>query len=122
MSRIGGRRFLFAWQMLKAASQPGPEATTWRVGDVEWRRSRQSVTTPDYAVTLDIHRLNRRGVGSWSVLVVTESWWDDRQTLIRSQLWATHLSGDRDTITGWLDEQAAALPVMGLTQPVEAED
>ena len=41
------------------------------VGDVEWRRSRHSITTPDHAVALDIHRLDRRRAGgSWSVMIV----------------------------------------------------
>ena len=123
MSRIGDRRFLYAWQMLKAATQPGPQATVWRVGDVEWRRNRTSITTPDYVVSLDVHRLDcRRGAHSWAVMVVAESWWDERQTLIRSQLWATHLSGDREAITRWMDEQAAALPGTGSAVPAGAEE
>jgi hypothetical protein len=123
MSRIGGRRFLYAWQMLKAASQPGPQATAWRVGDVEWRRSRHSITTPDYVTTLDIHRLDyHHGGTSWSVMVVAESWWDERQTLIRSQVWATHLAGDRNAISRWMDGQATALPRVGLMSSTEAEE
>jgi hypothetical protein len=31
MSRIGDRRFLHNWQMIKAATQPDPQATSWRV-------------------------------------------------------------------------------------------
>lgn len=121
MSRIGDRRFLHGWQMIKAATQPDPQATSWRVGDVEWRRSRHSITTPDHATALDVHRLDlRRGSGSWSVMVVAESWWDDRRTLIRSQVWAIHLSGDRDAITRWIEEQAAALPGMGMTPHEQA--
>jgi hypothetical protein len=113
MNRIGDRKFLQGWQMVKAATQPGPQATAWRVGDVEWRRSRHSITTPDHAAALEIHRLDRhRAGGSWSVMIVVESWWDDRQRLVRSQVWASHLSGDRNAITGWIEEQAAALPTM----------
>ncbi len=104
MSRIGDRRFLHGWQMIKAATLPDPQATVWRAGDVEWRRSRHSITTPDYVTVLDIHRLDlRRGGSSWSVMVVVESWWDDKRTLIRSQIWTTHLSGDRNAISRWID-------------------
>ncbi len=113
MNRIGDRKFLQGWQMVKGATQPGPQATAWRVGDVEWRRSRHSITTPDHAAALDIHRLDRRRAGgSWSVMIVVESWWDERQRLLRSQVWASHLSGDRNAITRWVDEQAAALPTL----------
>ncbi|WP_287786410.1 hypothetical protein [Acidiphilium sp.] len=38
--RIGDHLFLHAWQTLRAASQPGPEASRWRVGAVTWRRTR----------------------------------------------------------------------------------
>ena len=110
MNRIGDRKFLQGWHIVKAASQPGPQATSWRVCDVEWRRSRHSITTPDHATALDVHRLDRRRTGgAWSVMIVVESWWDERQRLVRSQEWASHLSGDRDAITRWIDEQAAAL-------------
>jgi hypothetical protein len=36
--RIGDRRFLFAWHAIRAATQPAPEATTWRVAGVRWSR------------------------------------------------------------------------------------
>jgi hypothetical protein len=116
MNRIGDRRFLYCWQVLKAATQPDPEATTWRVGDVEWRRGRHSIRTPDYAVALDVCRLDRRrgggerGGGEWSVMIIGESWWDEHRRLLRYQLWATHLSGDRNAITAWIEQQAEALP------------
>lgn len=112
MSRIGDRKFLHGWQMIKTATQPDHLATNWRVGEVEWRRCRHSITTPDHATALDIHRLDH-SARTWSVMVVSKSWWNERRLLIRSQLWATHLSGDRGAITSWIDEQAAALPAMG---------
>jgi hypothetical protein len=110
MMRIGDRRFLFAWQAIRAATQPGAEACAWQVGDVDWRRSRSSMATADYVVNLDVHRLERRSRGgAWSVLVVSEAWWDGCHNLLRSQLWATHLSGDRNLIAAWMNDQAEVL-------------
>jgi hypothetical protein len=121
MSRVGDRQFLYHWQVVKAATQPHPEATTWRVGDVEWRRSRHSIRTPDHAVALDVCRMDRRKTDeSWSVMIVAEAWWDERGRLVRSQLWAAHLSGERNAIAAWLERQAEASPTDGRTRRMEA--
>ena len=43
----GDRSFMFAWQSIRAATQPGPEATSWQVDDVRWRRHRFRRAAPD---------------------------------------------------------------------------
>jgi len=110
MSRIGDRAFLFAWQTIRTATQPNPEATTWRVAGVRWSRHRYSHSAPDHIVTIEVHRLDcleRRE--AWSIMVVAEHWWDERHKPLRNNLWATHLSGSRICIAEWIDQQARAL-------------
>lgn len=107
MIRIGDRNFLFAWQMIRAATQPDAEATVWRVAGVRWCRHRYSHATPDHAVTIEVHRLDHDGSkNTWSVMVVSEHWWDERHKLLRNNLWATHLSGSRSSVGEWFDRQA----------------
>jgi hypothetical protein len=110
MIRIGDRSFLFAWQMIRAATQPNAEATVWRVAGVRWCRHRYSHAAPDHAMTIEVHRLDHsEGKDTWSVMVVAEHWWDERHKLLRNTLWATHLSGSRMHVTEWFDRQARGL-------------
>ena len=109
MSRIGDRAFLFAWQRVRAATQPNPETTTWKVAAVRWRRYRYSHAAPDHAVTVEVHRLDHPGVhDSWSIMVVAEHWWDERHNALRNHLWATHVSGSRPHAAEWIAAQAEA--------------
>jgi len=108
--RIGDRRFLFAWQAIRAATQPAPEATAWRVAGVRWSRHRCSYATPDHSFTAEVHRLDLEELRNrWSVMVVTEHWWDERHKPLRSHVWATHLSGSKDRIMEWFESQARLL-------------
>lgn len=110
MIRIGDRDFLFTWRRLRAATQPDPEATTWRVGVVRWCRYRYTHATPDHALTIEVHRLDHgAGKDGWSVMVVAEHWWDERHKLIRNNFWATHLSGSRFQVAEWFACQASML-------------
>jgi hypothetical protein len=110
MNRIGDRGFLFAWQAIRAATQPSPDATTWRVAGVRWCRHRYSHTAPDHTVMVEVHRLDCiDGKDVWGVMVVIENWWDERHTLLRNQHWATHVSGSRPRIAEWIDRQARAV-------------
>jgi len=61
MRRIGDRQFLLAWQMTRAAAQPGPEATAWPIGEAFCRRYRHSLTTPDHSVVLDVCHIEQSG-------------------------------------------------------------
>lgn len=110
MKRIGDRGFLHAWQTIRAATQPGPEANFWHVGDVTWHRHRLSHSCPDFAVVDDVHRLDHEGRGGrWSLLVTMETWWDSARHVIRSQVWAVHLGGSKPLIQSWVAQEAAAL-------------
>jgi hypothetical protein len=107
MMRIGDRRFLHAWQTLRAASQPGPEASSWRVGAVTWRRTRLSQSCADFSVVQDAYALEHPGPGvHWGLLVVMETWWDSKHRVIRSQVWATHLSGSKTALQDWIRSEA----------------
>ncbi len=108
--RIGDRRFLFAWQAIRTASQPGPEATTWRVAGVRWSRHRCTHANPDHTFTVEVHRLNQEEAHNrWSVMVVTEHWWDDRHNPLRTHVWATYLFGSKERIAEWFATQARSI-------------
>ena len=109
MRRIGDRQFLFAWQVIRAATQPGPEATVWHIGEALCRRYRHSLTTPDHRVVLDVCHIEQSGVrGGWRVMVTSETWWDDRRGVLRTQLWASHTAGSRDRALAWMAAEAAS--------------
>ena len=110
MSRIGDRSFMFAWQAIRAATQPGPEATRWTVAGVQWRRSRYSLMAPDHSATCEVHRLDRvAGLEGWSLMVVIEHWWDEKRNPLRNQVWATHVAGSRFRIAEWITQQSKTL-------------
>jgi hypothetical protein len=109
MHRIGDRAFLFAWQRIRAATQPSPETGSWQVSGVKWHRHRYSHSAPDHAVTVEVHRLNHAGAGtSWSLMVVSEHWWDEQRHPVRNHLWAAHISGSRQHAADWIAAQAKA--------------
>lgn len=112
MSRIGDRDFLHAWQIIRAATQPGPEAMAWQVAGAQWRRHRSSLAAPDHALAIEVHRLDHTDFDEpWSLMVVAEHWWDERRNPLRNHVWATYLSGSRQHIVEWIERQAAELDV-----------
>lgn len=109
MTRIGDRKFMFAWQSIRAATQPDHEATEWNVAGVRWRRSRYSLAGPDHATAIEVYRLDcAGGREAWSVMVIVEHWWDERHKPLRNQIWATHLSGSKFRIAEWIAQQGKA--------------
>lgn len=108
MVRIGDRAFLFAWQRIRAATQPGPEAGFWQVSGIDWRRYRYSHTTPDHSLVVEVHSL-QSAAPRWKIMVVTEHWWDDRRNPIRNQLWSTLVSGSRLQAADWIMTQARSI-------------
>jgi hypothetical protein len=109
MHRIGDRKFLHAWQRIRTASQPDPDAMIWKIGDVVCRRHRHSLMCPDHRIIVDVCHLEHGGGGAyWHVIVTAEHWWDNRRAPIRDQLWASHLAGSREHALSWFLEKAAA--------------
>ena len=37
----------------------------------------------------------------WHLMVAGETWWDSHQRVLRSQLWASHVSGSKDQALAW---------------------
>ena len=107
MRRVNDRNFLNLWQILYRASSPHPGQTRWRVGDVDWCKERHSFSGPDYAVTMEVHCLRspRSTSRPWSLMVVTEHWWDDRGEPLKSASWARVTSGNPREIAAWLRTQ-----------------
>jgi hypothetical protein len=107
-NNVHSRSFLFQWQLLYAASNPGQRKDKWHVDGVDWTRERLSFWGTDYSVTLEVHQLKhqRGGKIDWQLMVVIESWWGpDRQKAIRSSTWNKIMSGKADQILAWLKRQ-----------------
>ncbi len=107
MRGVNDRNFFNLWQILYRATCPRPGQAHWRVGDVDWRKERHSFSGVDYAVTLEVHHLRctPRGGASWTLMVVTEHWWDGSEELVKSVSWARVISGNPKAITTWLRGQ-----------------
>lgn len=107
MRRIGDRQFLFAWQAIRAATQPHAEAMAWDIDGVSCRRHRHSLGCPDHLLSVDAYHVGRfEGRGRWRVLICTENWWDETRKAIRHQAWATLLYGSRQDVMGWFKDSA----------------
>ena len=39
-------------------------------------------------------------------MVVSEHWWDEGRKPLRTHIWATHLSGSKQRIVDWFENQA----------------
>jgi hypothetical protein len=110
VKRIGDRQFLCAWQLIRAATQPDPEAMRWRIGDVHCHRYRYSHMAPEHSITLDVCHLQQTGADTgWHVMVAAETWWDDRRTVVRTNLWASHVAGSRERALAWFLDHAATI-------------
>ncbi len=109
MKRIGDRNFLYAWQTIRAAQEPGPETMGWTLDGAVCRRTRFSHASADFSVVHDIHHVARVAPDGWIFMVVSETWWDNRHHVIRSQHWATPIHGATTAIQDWVGKQAAKL-------------
>jgi hypothetical protein len=107
MRGVNDRNFFNLWQILYRATCSRPGQTHWRVGDVDWRKERHSFSGADYAVTLEVHHLrrHRQDEASWTLMVVTEHWWDGNGEPLKSMNWSRAIGGNPKTITAWLRGQ-----------------
>jgi hypothetical protein len=100
---------LLAWQVIRAATQPDIESTSWRIGDVLCRRHRHRASTPDHSLVGDICHIEcRGGLGGWHLVVSVGNMWDSQRNIVRSQLWASHITGWKENALAWMHREAAA--------------
>lgn len=104
MRGVNDRNFLNLWQIVYRATCPGPAATQWRCGPVDWRKDRHSFSGAEYAVTLEVHHLQHRGGAgaAWTLLVSAEHWWGKDGVAIKSTTWARVTAGDGKAVIAWL--------------------
>ena len=113
MKNLNDNRFFNLLARLQADSNPAPTVDRWQVEGVCWQRERQSHWGRDYAFQIECQTLTAEAPHRWSLLVVTEKWWDaDRSAPIRLSQWSTLLAGDRQQALGWFKEQARRLDGM----------
>lgn len=105
---VRSKGFLDLWRAVYLKTNPGPERSRWRIGEVEWTRQTHSFRGRDYSLWLEIHRL-RRDAGTnrgWSVLVVAERWWEEGRTdAFRTVEWRRVLSGKDSDVVSWLTKE-----------------
>lgn len=118
MRRVGDRQFLLTWQVLRAASQPNAEATSWRIGVVLCRRYRHSLITPDHSIVADVCHVGEAArPDGWHLIVTSENWWDSCGNVVRSQQWAVQAAGSRDAVMDWIAQEASNLDYGASAQP-----
>lgn len=105
MRGVNERTFLNHWEMLLAASCPGPTALHWRVAEVEWHKQRHGYAGADYTIRLEVHRLRHGGDAGWELLVVKEYWWSG-ETILKSGAWARTVQGSPKAIIAWVRHHA----------------
>ena len=110
MRSLNSRGFLWAWQTLYGASNPGHLKDHWEVDGTDWTKERHAYWSEHYSVQHEVHRLrhHRAGKIEWEFLVVGERWWGrDRAKAIRDICWCRAMSGRPDRILAWMRKQEA---------------
>jgi hypothetical protein len=103
MANLNRSSFLDCWQIIRAATAPGPDCARWQAGGVDWRRQRHAFSGDGCSFAIEIHRLAfvRPGAASWSLMVVIEHWWGADKEALKSTSWARCLSGSSAAIFAW---------------------
>lgn len=102
---VRSKGFLDLWRAVYLKTNPGPGKNRWRIGEVEWIRETHSFRGERYALWLEVHFLRRddRAGRHWSLLVVTERWWEaERADAFRTIEWRRVLSGKDREVVSWL--------------------
>jgi len=114
MKSLNDKSFRNLWQMIYQATSSSPEADHWQVAGVDWRRQRHHYSGPDYSFSIETHLLtcNRAGRSEWSLLVVTEHWWDAKHDPLQSHMRLHSLAGSKRAIIEWFRDQGRKCGVL----------
>ncbi len=104
MRRVNDKDFFNTWQMVYRSTCPSPTETHWKVGDVDWSKSRHSFFGGSYGNSTEVHVLRRSNgrTGSWSLMVVIENWWAGKSDPCRSSIWSKVVAGDAKSVVAWM--------------------
>jgi hypothetical protein len=106
MKNFASPSFFRLFDLMLGAGNPGPNASNWNYGGVEWVRDRYNITGKQHGLVIEIFTLTRVGRRSWSLMVVKEHWWAGAENdAIKSTRWARPTGGRRNDIMEWLRQQ-----------------
>ncbi|MBS0520353.1 MAG: hypothetical protein JSR90_16790 [Proteobacteria bacterium] len=107
MRGVNDRGFLNLWQIVHRATCPAPTSTRWQCDGVDWHKDRHSFSGSDYALTLEVHRLQHRGGAgpAWNLMVTLEHWWGANGVALKTVSWARMTTGDAKAAIAWLKQR-----------------
>lgn len=120
MRGVNDKNFFNAWQILYRSTCPNPTETHWCIDDVDWHKGRHSFFSDAYAMSIDVHTLRRRHArvaNSWHLLIAVENWWNGKNELLKTTMWARVLEGNPRTIVAWMHAQERIPGRAGLLLP-----
>lgn len=110
MKNLWDSRFFNVWNLLLSKTDPGPHTERWSVEAVDWSRERHGFWCADHAFRVEVHRLTCAGHSPWSLMVVSEYWWDEtRKDPIRLQRWSRITRGRTADAIAWFRRQESLL-------------
>lgn len=108
MRRIGDTAFFRDLDRVLGPSLRDTATNGWTVQGVRWTRQRHSYACPAYTFVNEVITGESTVPAAWAVLIVKEYWWKGGgREILRSNQWASLLSGKREHLTDWLKEAAA---------------
>lgn len=109
MRRIGDNAFFREFDRMLGPSLRDTAANAWTIQGVRWCRRRHSFACPAYSSVTEVITGESLSSSAWSVLVVREHWWKGGgREVLRSNQWASLLSGRREQLLDWLETAAGA--------------
>lgn len=115
MANINSSSFLNCWQIVHRATIPNPDCERWRVSEVDWHRQRHTFAGGGYSFAIEVHTLVAapKDNPTWSLMVVVEHWSDREHEALRTTTWARRLTGNSNTIVGWVKSHEAVRRKIG---------
>ena len=101
--RLGDTTFFNAYLILRQATRPKSESSSWEVAGVTWNHERHIYRGGQSSFQMEIDPLLKSGR---VLLAMHEMWWaDNRERNVRNARWAHLTSGTRANAERWFKEQ-----------------
>lgn len=106
MKTISDAAFFRVFDTLVGDGNPGLTRAVWDYAAAHWERERLSVSRHTYSHVTEIITLAHAGRPKWTLLVVKEYWWGDREgDAFRTVRWTRPTDGRRAEILAWFRDQ-----------------
>lgn len=109
MKSLSDAAFFRVFDAITDAANPGFKRKSWEFDGAGWRRDRYSISSPDYALVVEIFTVFHPRRPKWKLLVCKEHLWDeDDGAAVRSARWTRLLQGRRADALAWFRRQKTA--------------